>query len=246
MKVENCEICQWKIFEYRHEDEAHRSRWQRRILQHVNECWMSNNSSVQSTQTNDKGLFVQRMRVAKGTKGKGRERGRLHGSNLCCLCLLDCLSISGFDFIFSSRLAPFSAKCCLAKAVNIQIRIYICIYSVGIFYFHAHFLLLFIARQIVSLCLFLFSISFWLFTWFGFSLIELLLVWGKQVEDIIDKNVISGGLKIYSIVCGKSLLSEAELLVDISIECWWLNTDSKKYNIIINIYNIFLCRLFHY
>lgn len=135
---------------------------------------MSNNSSVQSTQTNDKGLFVQRMRVAKGTKGKGRERGRLHGSNLCCLCLLDCLSISGFDFIFSSRFAPFSVECCLAKAVNI--RIYICIYNVGIFYFHAHFLLLFIARQIVSLCLFLFSISFWLFTWLCFILIELLLV----------------------------------------------------------------------
>lgn len=40
----------------------------------------------------------------------------------------------------------------------------------------------------------------------------------KQVEDIIDKNVISGGLKIYSIVFEKSLLSEVELLVEISIK----------------------------
>lgn len=48
---------------------------------------------------------------------------------------------------------------------------------------------------------------FWL--WLEFILIELLLMWVKQVEDIIDKNVISGILKIYSIVFDLTLLFEA-------------------------------------
>lgn len=56
---------------------------------------------------------------------------------------------------------------------------------------------------------------FWLFAWLGFILIELLLMWVEQVEDIFDKNVISGILKIYSLVFDLSLLFEAQLLVDI-------------------------------